>query len=131
MTLVLEYAKKLSFLKNYWREVIIAFLFCFLWMKSKKDQELLKEAYQTSVETLEEQVRGLQDIHKSELELRDEAIEKYQSDLEDLQEKYDAAVEMLIEERVKEKNDYVEKFDTDQNALIGKIEEIYGFNYVP
>ena len=57
--------------------------------------------------------------------------EKYQSDLEDLQEKYDAAVEMLIEERVKEKNDYVEKFDTDQNALIGKIEEIYGFNYVP
>ncbi len=131
MSLVLEYAKKLSFLKNYWREVIIAFLFCFLWMKSKKDQEFLKEAYQTSVETLEDQVRGLQDIHKSEIELRDEAIEKYQSDLEDLQEKYDAAVEMLIEERVKEKNDYVEKFDTDQNALIGKIEEIYGFNYVP
>jgi len=25
----------------------------------------------------------------------------------------------------------VEKFDTDQNALVGKIEEIYGFNYVP
>jgi hypothetical protein len=107
MSLVLEYAKKLSFLKNYWREVIIAFLFCFLWMKSKKDQELLKEAYQTSVETLEEQVRGLQDIHKSELELRDEAIEKYQSDLEDLQEKYDAAVEMLIEElRYRSKRSY-------------------------
>ena len=131
MTLVLEYAKKLSFLKSYWREVIIAFLFCFLWMKSQRDQDLLKQAYDASVISLQEQVYGLQDIHKTELELRDEALEKYQNDLYELQEKYDAAVEILIEERVKEKNDYVEKFDTNQNELIGKIEEIYGFNYVP
>ena len=131
MSLVLEYAKKLSFLKNYWREVIIAFLFCFLWMKSQRDQDLLKQAYDASVISLQEQVDGLQDIHKTELQLRDEALEKYQNDLYELQEKYDAAVEILIEELVKEKNDYVEKFDTDQNALVGKIEEIYGFNYVP
>ena len=96
MSLVLEYAKKLSFLKNYWREVIIAFLFCFLWMKSQRDQDLLKQAYDASVISLQEQVDGLQDIHKTELQLRDEALEKYQNDLYELQEKYDAAVEILI-----------------------------------
>ena len=125
MRLLLEYAKKLSFLKNYWREVIIAFLFCFLWMKSQRDQDLLKQAYDASVTSLQEQVDGLQDIHKTELQLRDEALEKYQNDIYELQEKYDAAVEMLIEERVKEKNDYVEKFDTDGCDRKSHLKEVW------
>tara|TARA_R100000805_G_C3588805_1_gene91089 strand:- start:361 stop:762 length:402 start_codon:yes stop_codon:yes gene_type:complete len=128
---VLIYTKKLSFLKDYWREVLIAFLFCLMWVKSKQDQRQIKEAYSVSVESLEEQIRGLQGLHKTELELRDEAIEKYQKDLDKLEKEYQKAVEDLEEEKNKNRDKYVENFSGDPDMLVEKIQDNYGFTYVP
>ena len=95
--------------------------------KFRYDYHQLEKAYETSQQSLEEQIAGLKDIHKRELERRDEAIEKYRDALEQLEESYlDSQVE-LERERNKYKKDRVKDFKTDPDALSKDIEEAFGF----
>ena len=116
-----------KFVLNNWKQILFGVLLQALMAKFRYDYHQLEKAYETSQQSLEEQIAGLKDIHKRELERRDEAIEKYRDALEQLEESYlDSQVE-LERERNKYKKDRVKDFKTDPDALSKDIEEAFGF----
>ncbi len=116
-----------KFVLNNWKQILFGVLLLALMAKFRYDYHQLEKAYETSQQSLEEQIAGLKDIHKRELERRDEAIEKYRDALEQLEESYlDSQVE-LERERNKYKKDRVKDFKTDPDALSKDIEEAFGF----
>ena len=116
-----------KFVLNNWKQILFGVLLLALMAKFRYDYHQLEKAYETSQQSLEEQIAGLKDIHKRELERRDEAIEKYRDALEQLEESYlDSQVE-LERERNKYKKDRVKDFKTAPDALSKDIEEAFGF----
>jgi hypothetical protein len=98
-----------------------------LMAKFRYDYHQLEKAYEVSQQSLEEQIAGLKDIHKRELERRDEAVNKYRDALVELEKNYMASQVALERERRTYKNDRVKDFKNNPEALSKDIEEAFGF----
>ena len=116
-----------KFVLNNWKQILFAALLLALVAKFRYDYHQLEKAYETSQQSLEEQIAGLKDIHKRELERRDEAVQKYRESLIELEKNYLNSQEKLEQERNTYKKDRVKDFKTNPDALSKDIEEAFGF----
>ena len=98
--------------------------------KFRYDHKQLQLAYETSQQSLEEQIAGLKDIHQRELERRDEALQDYRDALAELERNYLESQQELERQKKETRRQYVEDFSGNQEQLIVEIEEVYGFTHV-
>ena len=127
---VLIAAKILTFLKNHWREVLIASLLLFVWAKSRHDYRQLQAAYEATQSSLEAQIEGLRGIHASELQARDIALQTYQERISELEARHSAGLAKIDETVTSRREEYVREFSRDKDSIASAIQQVFGFEYV-
>ena len=94
------------------------------------DYGQLESAYITTQESLQNQIAGLQEIHKKELKKREQALREYEQQLNDVEERYEMNQEELAALKAQKKKKYVKKFSEDPEMMITEIEALFGFKHV-
>ena len=120
----------LRFTRKNWKEILIVICLLLVIGKMRYDYNQLESAYVTTQESLQNQIEGLQEIHKKELEKREEALREYEKQLADIEERYEMDKEKLEELKSKKQKEFVKDFVDDPRSLIEEIETIFGFDYV-
>jgi hypothetical protein len=120
----------LQFAKKNWKEILIVICLLLVIGKMRYDYKQLESAYITTQESLQNQIEGLQEIHKRELEKREEALRDYEEQLVAIEERYEMSKEELDRLKKKKQEDFTKDFVDDPRALIEEIESIFGFDYV-
>tara|TARA_R110002020_G_scaffold96406_2_gene230887 strand:- start:849 stop:1232 length:384 start_codon:yes stop_codon:yes gene_type:complete len=121
----------LKFVLKHWKEILMSALLLAVVGKFRYDHKQLQTAYETSQESLEEQIEGLKDIHHRELQRRDEALQDYRDALAELERNYLESQLELERQKRESRRQHVEDFSGDQQQLINDIEETYGFTHAP
>ena len=122
--------KILAFCLEHWKEIGLVLLLLVVFGKSQYDMRNIIKAHEISEQSMRTQIENLKSFHAKELELRDEAIEKYQAELQALEEQYEirlVEIETLTKE---EKAIIIKEFTEDKEALIQRFIDTYGLYYV-
>ena len=122
--------KILAFCLKHWKEIGLVLLLLVVFGKSQYDMRNIIKAHEISEQSMRTQIENLKSFHAKELELRDEAIEKYQAELQALEEQYEirlVEIETLTKE---EKEIIIKEFAEDKEALIQRFIDTYGLYYV-
>ena len=122
--------KILAFCLKYWKEIGLALLLLIVFGKSQYDMRSIIKAHEISEQSMRTQIENLKSFHAKELELRDEAIEKYQAELEALEEQYEIRLSEIENLTKAEKEVIIKEFEEDKEALIQRFIETYGLYYV-
>jgi hypothetical protein len=122
--------KILAFCLKHWKEIGLVLLLLVVFGKSQYDMRSIIKAHEISEQSMRTQIENLKSFHAKELELRDEAIEKYQAELEALEEQYEIRLSEIENLTKAEKAVIIREFTEDKEALIQRFIETYGLYYV-
>ena len=120
----------LQFAKKNWKEILIVICLLLVIGKMRYDYGQLESAYITTQESLQNQIAGLQEIHKRELEKREEALREYEEQIDEIKKRHEMDKDELDGLKRKKQKEFVKDFVDDPRALIEEIESIFGFDYV-
>ena len=120
----------LQFAKKNWKEILIVICLLLVIGKMRYDYGQLESAYITTQESLQNQIEGLQEIHKKELEKREEALREYEEQLADIEDRYEMDKEELDKLKRKKHKEFTKEFVDDPELLAGEIQALFGFDYV-
>ena len=101
------------------------------------DYKQLEVAYETSQESLQNQIEGLQAIHAEELQKKEDALRVYRDSMETLEREYlkeKENIKTITEEKIVEievEIDNRKQFTENKQELADKVEDEFGFQYVP
>ena len=118
-----------TWLKHYWyipAVVLYTLILYFVFGKKDKAHEILK----IREESLENQIKVINDSHKEEIAKREEVTKKYNELISKLEEEYKKDNKELKAAKKKEVKDLIEKYYDDPDELTKLIAEKYGFNNV-
>ena len=121
MQIVIEFLKK-----NWLLIALIIGVAIYIHMRLSNAEEVLK----LTVESQNNQMAEVQKYHKKEIEERDKALQEYQSKVKSLEDDYNKKSADLLAEKRKKIQIIVKYYDNPEK-LISKIQEMYGFRYVP
>ena len=135
--LKIDWLKVLGLAKKNWKEIAIIILLLTVIGKMRYDYKQLENAYQTSQQSLQNQIDGLQDIHAEELERKEQALQTYREALELLERQYEeerGEIEIVVDERIVEIETIIDnrkQFTENKEELAEEITDTFGFQYVP
>ena len=101
------------------------------------DYRQLESAYEISQESLQNQIEGLQAIHAEELQKKEDALRVYRESMKTLEREYleeKENIKTITEEKIVEievEIDNRKQFTENKQELADKIEDAFGFQYVP
>jgi len=122
--------KILSFCLKHWKEIGLVLLVLVVFGKSQYDVRNIIKAHEISEQSLKNQIATLQSLHTEELELRDQALERYRTEIEELELEYKARQEEIKDLTRIEKEIIIREFKQDKALIIQRFEETYGLRYV-
>jgi len=120
----------LQFAKKNWKELLIAFCLLTMMGKMRYDYKQLESAYETTQDSLQKQIEGLQAIHAKELDKREKALREYEEHITEIEKHYAMNKEQLDELKKKKRKEFVKEFSSDPESLIKEIKSSFGFEYV-
>ena len=135
--LKIDWLKVLGLAKKNWKEITIIILLLTVIGKMRYDYKQLESAYETSQESLQNQIEGLQAIHAEELERKEQALQNYRDALELLEREYEkerGEIKIVVDERVVEIETIIDnrkQFTENKEELAEEITDTFGFQYVP
>ena len=120
------------FVKKYLASGIAEFNYRQKWVggKSQYDVRNIIKAHEIAEQSLKDQISTLQSLHTEELRLRDEALEQYRIEIEELELEYEARQEEIKDLTRAEKEVIIKEFKQDKALIIQRFEETYGLRYV-
>ena len=135
--LKIDWLKVLPLAKKNWKEITIIILLLTVIGKMHYDYRQLESAYETSQESLQNQIEGLQAIHTEELQKKEDALRVYRESMAILEREYlkeKDNLKVIVEEKIVEieiEIDNRKQFTENKQELADKIEDAFGFQYVP
>ena len=105
--------------------------------KTRLDYIRLQEAYETSQESLKNQLLTLKELHANELAQRDAALDEYKKEVARIEADYKEDIAELEEQTESSRREIVEEivtrkqFSENKQELAGKVIDQFGFEYVP
>ena len=135
--LKIDWLKVLGLAKKNWKEITIIILLLTVIGKMHYDYGQLETAYETSQESLQNQIEGLQAIHTEELQKKEGALRVYRESMAILEREYlkeKKNIKVITEEKIVEievEIDNRKQFTENKQELADKIEDAFGFQYVP
>jgi hypothetical protein len=135
--LKVDWLKVLAFVKKNWKEITIIILLLTVIGKMRYDYKQLESTYETSQESLQNQIEGLQAIHAEELQKKENALRIYRQSMATLEREYlkeKDNLKVIVEEKIIEievEIDNRKQFTENKQELADKIEGAFGFQYVP
>ena len=123
-----------SFLKKYWREILILILILGLiigfWFHSANQKSYMAQVYEDLVEAQNAEMKEIEKINKEEIAKRDETIRKFQKQLDDEAVRYQKEIDALNVQKTKRTKELVKQRTDEPEKIINAITNIYGFEYV-
>ena len=135
--LKIDWLKVLGLAKKNWKEIAIIILLLTVIGKMRYDYKQLENAYETSQQSLQNQIEGLQDIHSEELQRKEQALQNYRQALDLLEREYEkerGEIELVVEERIVEIETTIDnrkQFTENKEELAEQVTDTFGFQYVP
>jgi len=120
----------LKLIRDNWKELLIIVCLLVVVGKLHYDYRQLEDAYSTTQKSLQNQIAGLQEIHKEELALREAALQEYEVRLGEIEVRYKVSQEELQAIKSSKEKEYVRQYTGDPEMLIENIETVFGFKYV-
>jgi hypothetical protein len=120
----------LDFVKNHWKETVLAillFVVSFFWWQ---DHRGLVRAYEASTNSLEERIDGLKESYEIEALKKDEALADYRKQVFILEAERMDFIEELENRKTERKVEFVKMRRNDPEGFILKIETQFGFEHV-
>lgn len=119
-----------SFLTKYWKETLAVSLFVCYIVKTQYDYAVLYKTYIDSVNSYDDQLSRMQDLHIQSTLKKNKIIGDYKKELERINKKYTDKLKAL-DDRVKiTKRKHVENFTKNPEKLVEDIEGAFGFDHV-
>ena len=122
--------KILLFCLKYWKEIGLVLLLLVVFAKSRHDISNIIKANELTEAALKDQIETLKTLHADELTMRDEALEKYRKDMEELERRYNERQTEIVYLTKEEKETIIKEFKEDKALIIKRFEEAYGLRYV-
>jgi hypothetical protein len=119
-----------SFLKKYWREILILGLIVGFWFHSANQKSYMAQVYDDLVEAQNAEMKEIEKINKEEIAKRDETIRKFQKQLDDEAVRYQKEIDALNAQKTKRTKELVKQRTDEPEKIINAITNIYGFEYV-
>lgn len=119
-----------SFLKKYWREILILGLIIGFWFHSANQKSAMAQVYDDLVEAQNAEMKEIEKINKEEIAKRDETIRKFQKQLDDEAVRYQKEIDALNAQKTKRTKELVKQRTDEPEKIINAITNIYGFEYV-
>jgi len=88
------------------------------------------KAHEIAQQSLKDQINTLQSLHTEELRLRDQALEEYRIEIEELELEYEARQAEIKDLTRAEKEVIIKEFKQGKALIIQRFEETYGLRYV-
>ena len=88
------------------------------------------KAHEIAEQSLKDQISTLESLHTEELRLRDEALEQYRIEMEQLELEYEARQDEIKDLTRAEKEVIIKEFKQDKALIVQRLEETYGLRYV-
>ena len=135
--LKIDWLKVLAFAKKNWKEITIIILLLTVIGKMRYDYKQLESTYETSQESLQNQIEGLQAIHAEEIQKKEDALRIYRQSMATLEREYlkeKGDLKVIVEEKIVEieiEIDNRKQFTENKQELADKIEDAFGFQYAP
>ena len=120
-----------SFLKKYWKEVLIVVLVIAFASKTRMDYKELESRHAAAKAIYEARIDSLTTIHEEELRKREEALQQYQTRLDEIERNYSEQKEINEELLNRKEETLKKKFTLNKNELADEITIVFGFEYVP
>jgi hypothetical protein len=124
-------SKVLDFVVKHWREIALVILALTVFAKMRYDYRQLEMAYEASEKSLQEQIEGLQEIHRRELERRESALQDYRDLIADLELRLLEGQREIEEDREEARERHIYEFTHDKESLARDLEEEFGIVYSP
>jgi DNA anti-recombination protein RmuC len=127
----------LKFSMKYWKEILIVSFLIAALGKTRLDYIRLQEAYETSQESLKNQLLTLKELHANELAQRDAALDEYKKEVARIEADYREDIAELEEQTESSRREIVEEivtrkqFSENKRELAEKVIDQFGFEYVP
>lgn len=119
-----------SFLKKYWREILILGLIVGFWFHSANQKSYMAQVYDDLVEAQNAEMKEIEKINKEEIAKRDETIRKFQKQLDDEAARYQKEIDALNVLKSKRTKELTKQRTDEPEKIINAITNIYGFEYV-
>ena len=119
-----------SFLKKYWREILILGLIIGFWFHSANQKSYMAQVYDDLVEAQNAEMKEIEKINKEEIAKRDETIRKFQKRLDDEAVRYQKEIDALNVLKSKRTKELAKQRTDEPEKIINAITNIYGFEYV-
>ena len=122
---------------KYWKEILIVSFLIAVLGKTRLDYIRLQEAYETSQESLKNQLLTLKELHANELAQRDAALDEYKKEVARIEADYRDDIAELEEQTESSRREIVEEivtrkqFSENKQELAEKVIDQFGFEYVP
>ena len=135
--LKIDWLKVLNLAKKNWKEIAIIILLLTVIGKMRYDYKQLENTYEASQQSLQNQIEGLQAIHAEELQKKEDALRVYRESMATLEREYlkeKENIKTITEEKIVEievEIDNRKQFTENKQELADKIEDEFGFQYVP
>ena len=135
--LKIDWLKVAGLVKKNWKEITIIILLLTVIGKMRYDYKQLQATYETSQESLQNQIEGLQAIHTEELQRKERALQNYRDALELLEREYEkerGEIKIVVDERIIEIETIIDnrkQFTENKEELAEEITDTFGFQYVP
>ena len=132
-----DWLKVVYVAKKNWKEITIIVLLLTVIGKMRYDYKQLQNTYETSQQSLQNQIDGLQDIHAEELEKKENALQQYRDAIDLLEREYEkerGKIEVVVEERIIEIETTIDnrkQFTENKEELAEQVTDTFGFQYVP
>jgi hypothetical protein len=133
----IDWIHVIGLVKKNWKEITIIVLLLTVIGKMRYDYKQLQNTYETSQQSLQNQIDGLQDIHAEELEKKENALQQYRDAIDLLEREYEkerGKIEVVVEERIVEIETTIDnrkQFTENKEELAEQVTDTFGFQYVP
>jgi len=116
--------------KKYWKETLaVSLLVCYI-IKTQYDYAVLYKTYIDSINSYDDQIAEMQDLHIKHTLRKNRIIESYKKELEGINKKYTDKLKALDSKVKVTKRKHVENFTKNPEKLVEDIEGAFGFEHV-
>ena len=124
------WTQALPFIIKHWKVLLILALSIALFLKMRSDYAAMQTAYETRLESSQNQLDGLKVIHETQLREQQLLMESYLESIAAIEEEYENTREELERERDRKIDKIERDWSERPEGVAEQIEQEFGFEYV-
>mgnify|MGYP003115259210 CR=1 FL=1 len=119
-----------KFLTEHWKKILAVVLFSCYIIKTQYDYAVLYKTYIDSINSYDDQIAKMQDLHIRNTLKKNKLIESYRKEIVNINKKHADRLKALDSKVKVTKRKHVENFTKNPKKLIQDIEGTFGFEHV-